>query len=178
MLAVATLVALPGFLVFSSTESVTAIVLFVVFTAPQVLALLILFFITLAIVNQLALRELGLSREGIIGAIRYGLILFWRNLGRSLLVWIILLALAFGAGVVLFILALILGLAIFLPVAALISAEFTAVGIVLGVVGALITPVPFLILSGAIGAYGSSYWTLAYLRMTSAGTEPRPGLEA
>jgi hypothetical protein len=38
-------------------------------------------------------------------------------------------------------------------------------------VGTLILLVPFVVITGAIGAFGSSYWTLAYLRLTTLAGE-------
>jgi hypothetical protein len=158
-------VALAGVVVFSSTNSVGLIVLFVVLAVLLVIALFILLFVPLAIIGQLALRELVLGGERVGGSIGGGFGLFRRNLGRSLLLWIISIALLFGAKAMLLIVTIVLGLAAFVPVAALLSAGFTAAAVVVGVVGALVFLVPFLAISGAIGTFGSSYWTLAYLQL-------------
>lgn len=76
-----------------------------------------------------------------------------------------------AAWIALFIVGLILGLVIFVPVLALLTADLTVVAVVVGVVGALILLVPFVVITGAIGAFGSSYWTLAYLRLTTPAGE-------
>jgi hypothetical protein len=73
-----------------------------------------------------------------------------------------------AAWIGLFIVGLILGLVIFVPVLALLTADLTVVAVVVGVVGALILLVPFVVI---IGAFGSSYWTLAYLRLTTLAGE-------
>ncbi|MDQ3922276.1 MAG: hypothetical protein M3248_08050 [Actinomycetota bacterium] len=177
LLAIIAPVALAGVAVFSSTNSVGLIVLFVVLAVLLVIALLILVFVPLRIIGQLALRELVLGEEHVGGSIREGFDLFRRNLGRSLLLWIILIVLLFAARVLLLIVTIILGLVVFVPVVALLSAGFTAVAIVVGVVGALVFLIPFVVISGAIGTFGSSYWTLAYLQLTTTpeGPTPPPG---
>lgn len=160
-------VALAGVVVFYSTDSVALIVLFGILAALLVIALFILLFVPLAIVGQLGLRELVLGGERVGGSIRRGFELFRRNLGRSLLLWIILIVLLFAARVVLLMVMLIFGLAVFVPVAALLYASFIVVAVVVGVVGVLVFLIPFLVISGFIGTFGSSYWTLAYLHLTA-----------
>ncbi|MDQ3965282.1 MAG: hypothetical protein M3246_02330, partial [Actinomycetota bacterium] len=179
-LAIIAPVALAGLGVFSSTDSVGLIVLFVIFAVLVVIALFVLVFVPLRIIGQLALRELVLGGERVGGSIRAGFGLFRRNLGRSLLLWVILVVLLFAAGAALLIATIVLGLAVFIPVTVLLAVGFTAGAVVIGVVGALILLVPFVVISGAIGAFGSTYWTLAYLRLADpaegAATQPGQGV--
>jgi hypothetical protein len=37
---------------------------------------------------------------------------------------------------------------------------------VVGIIGGLLFLVPLLVISGALGAFNHTYWTLAYLRLT------------
>jgi hypothetical protein len=159
--------ALAGWAIFSSTDSAGVIFLFIFFAVLLAITLIILVFVPVAIVGQLALRKLVLGGERVLGSIRAALELFWSNLGRSLLIWVILIGLTLAAWIALFIVGLILGLVIFVPVLALLTANLTVVAIVVGVVGALILLAPFVVITGAIGAFGASYWTLAYLRLTT-----------
>jgi hypothetical protein len=146
----------------------------VVLAVLLVITLFILVFVPLAIIGQLALRVLVLGGERVGGSIRRGFDLFRGNLGKSLLMWIILITLLFAARAVLLIVTIILGLTVFVPVATLLSGGFTSVAVVVGVVGALVFLVPFVVISGAIGTFGSSYWTLAYLQLTTPLAEPIP----
>jgi hypothetical protein len=135
-----------------------------------VIALLIVVFVLLAIVRQFARRELVLRGEGVIGSVGSGYRLLRRNLGRSLLVWLIQLGLMLAAGIAL----LILGLLLFLPTILLAVAEYTIAAIATGVVAGLIL-LPLLIVAIAVlGTFNHSYWTLAYLRLTNQGGMTRP----
>jgi hypothetical protein len=135
-----------------------------------VIALLIVVFVLLAIVRQFARRELVLRGEGVIGSVGSGYRLLRRNLGRSLLVWLIQLGLMLAAGIAL----LILGLLLFLPTILLAVAEYTIAAIATGVVAGLIL-LPLLIVAIAVlGTFNDSYWTLAYLRLTNQGGTTRP----
>jgi len=174
VLAVVAPLVLVSLAVFLSTDSFGLILLFVFFAGLLTIILFILVFVPLAIIDQLALRELVLGGGRVVGSIKAGLDLFWRNLGKSLLIWIILIGLMFAVWIVLLIVGFILGLVVFLPVLALLAADLTAVAIAMGVVGALVLLVPFVVITGAIGAFGSSYWTLAYLQLTAPAGETLP----
>ena len=156
--------------VFAVTQSTGLRVLFTVLVALFAIVLLIAVFVALYIIGQLALRELIVGGERILGSISAGYNLFRRNLGRSLLVWVIQVALAIGIGIAALVIFLILGLVLIGPAVALFLADYTTAAIVVGVVGGLLFLIPSLVISGAIGTFNHAYWTLAYLRLV----EPTP----
>ena len=74
------------------------------------LALLVVVFVPLAIIGQFALREIVVRREGVFASVRGGYGVFRRNIGRSLLVWLINLGLTIGVAIVFLIGLLLVGL--------------------------------------------------------------------
>jgi hypothetical protein len=153
--------------VFAGTESVGARITVVVVAVLVGIVLLISVFIPLSIIGQFALREIVVSREGVVGSIGGGYRLFRRNLGRSLLVWLIQQALTIGAAIALLIAALLVGLILSLPAIILAVAEYATAAIVVGIVVGLILLPLLLVATGALGTFNHSYWTLAYLRLTA-----------
>ena len=160
--------------VYFGTESSGALILTIVLAALVGFGLLIVVFVPLGIVAQFALREIVVRREGVVGSIGSGYRLFRSNLGRSLLIWLIQLAIWIGAGVVLLILLLLLGLILFLPTIFLAVAEYVTAALATGVVAGLILLPLLLVAVGALGTFNHSYWTLAYLRLTAPPQEPTP----
>ena len=153
--------------VFAGTESAGARVIVVVLAVLAGIVLLIGVFIPLSIIGQFALRGVVVGREGIVGSVGGGYRLFRRNLGRSLLVWLIQLALTIGAGIALLIALILLGFVLFLPAIILFVAEYFTAAIVAGIVAGLILLPLLIVASGALGTFTHSYWTLAYLRLVS-----------
>jgi hypothetical protein len=138
------------------------------------IALLVVVFVLLAIVRQFARRELVLGGIDVVGSVGRGYRLLRRNLGRSLLVWLIQLGLMLAAGIALLIALVIVGFLLFLPTILLAVAQYTTAAIVAGVVAGLIL-LPLLIAALAVlGTFNHSYWTLAYLRLTNQGGTTRP----
>lgn len=167
-LTLALLVGLPIGLTFLLTQSTTARVAVAVILGLLGIALLIVVFIPYRIVGQFALRRLVVSGERILASIGEGYGLFRQNLGRSLLVWLIQLALAIGVGIATIIVYLLLAIALIGPgVLVGILAESITAGIIVGGLGGLIFLILVLIVTGAIGSFFHSYWTLAYLRLTA-----------
>ncbi len=163
--------------VFAGTEGAGARMLTVVLAALVGFVLLLVVFVPLSIVWQFGLREVVLHREGILGSISGGYQLFRRNLGKSLLVLLIQVAISIGAGIVLLIATLLLGLLLAAPALILFAAGLNTAGIIAGIVAGLILLPLLLVASGALGAFNHSYWTLAYLRLTglSGGHLPQSG---
>jgi len=170
LLAIGLPVALLIFGAFLGTESVGVRVTVTVLAVLLAIVLLLLVFVPFYIVGQLALRELVVGRGGIVGSIGRGFGLFRRNLGRSLLVWLIAVGLAIAIGIAVLIVLILLGLILVGPGVYLISTGSNTAGVVASVVGGLIFLVPYLLISGAVGTFKHSYWTLAYLRLV----EPPP----
>ena len=168
-------VALGGLSVFSLTESaglrIVAVVLGVVF----VFVALVVVFLPFAIVNQFALRELVVNRRRILESIGGGFGLFRRNIGRSLLVWLLQLGVMLGLGIATLVVLVILGAILLGPAIALFATEHAGAGVVAAVVGGLLFLVPLLVISGALGAFNHTYWTLAYLRLAGHPEGSQPG---
>jgi hypothetical protein len=156
------------------TDSVGLRISLIVLVALAAILLLILLGISLTIIGQLALRELVVRGERVVGSIGGGYRLFRHNLGKSLLVWLIQAALLFAAWLGVTLVLLVLGLGLFALVAALYTAGMTAAAIVAGVVAVLLFLAPSLVAVGILGTFSSSYWTLAYLQLTAEGATPRP----
>jgi hypothetical protein len=165
---------------FAVTQSTGARIIVAVLAGLAAIALLILIFVPLHIISQYALREIVVRRERVFGSVGSGYGVFRRNLGRSLLLWLIHIGLMIGIGIALLVAALLVGLVLFIPTIGLVLAEYTTAAIVAGVIAGLILLPILLVASGAAGTFGHSYWTLAYLRLTistetaPAGTTPPP----
>ncbi len=142
---------------------------FVVFFLFFLLAvfLLILISVPLFIAAQLATRELVVGGRSVLDSVGGGFGLFWRNLGRSLLIWIIQVAIAIGTGIALLLVFGILGLILIGPAFLLFATDNIAAAVAVGVVGGLLFLIPYLMISGAVGTFNHAYWTLAYLRLTT-----------
>jgi hypothetical protein len=151
---------------FAATDSVGARVTVTVLAGLLGLVLLLVVFVPLSIIGQYALREIVVRREGVFASVGGGYRVFRRNVGRSLLLWLINLGLGIGVGIALLIALLIVGLVLFLPTVLLAFAEQSTAAIVAGIVAAMILLPILLVVSGATGAFFHSYWTLAYLRLT------------
>ena len=159
---------------FAVTESTGARISVAVIVGILAVLLLIVVFIPLSIIGQYALREIVVRRERVVGSVGSGYSLFRRNIGRSLLLWLIQIGLSIGIGIAFLLLLLIVGFVLALPAIALAATgSSTGVWIAAGVPAGLIVFVLFLVGSGAIGAYFHAYWTLAYLRLTNPPT-PSP----
>ena len=156
---------------FAVTESTGARISVAVIVGILAVLLLIVVFIPLSIIGQYALREIVVRRERVVGSVGTGYSLFRRNIGRSLLLWLIQIGLSIGIGIAFLLLLLIVGFVLALPAIALAATgSSTGVWIAAGVPAGLIVFVLFLVGSGAIGAYFHAYWTLAYLRLTNPPT--------
>jgi hypothetical protein len=158
---------------FSLTDSTGLRVLAVVLGVLFVFVALVVVFLPFAIVNQFGLRELVVSRRRITESIAGGFRLFRRNIGRSLLVWLIQLAVMLGLGIALLVALVIVGAILLGPAIALFATDHANAGVVAGVLGGVLFLVPVFVISGAIGAFNHAYWTLAYLRLV----EPPEDLE-
>jgi hypothetical protein len=166
-------VVLGGLAAFTLTDSTGLRVLAVVLGVIFVFVALVVVFLPFAIINQFGLRELVVSRRRITESIAGGFRLFRRNIGRSLLVWLIQLAVMLGLGIALLVVLVIFGAILLGPAIALFATDHTTAGVVAGVVGGILFLVPVFVISGAIGAFNHAYWTLAYLRLV----EPPEDLE-
>jgi hypothetical protein len=160
--------------VVAATDSTGLRILLIALLALVGFLALIFVFLPFAIVNQFALRELVVGRRRILESVGGGFGLFRYNIGRSLLVWLLQLGVMLGLGVATLVVVIILGAILLGPAIALFAAHQTTAAVVVGVVGGLLFLVPLFVISGALGAFNHTYWTLAYLRLTEhpEGTEP------
>jgi hypothetical protein len=166
--------------VLVATDSTGARVLFIALLVIVGFLALILVFLPFAIVNQFALRELVVGQRRVLDSIGGGFGLFRHNIGRSLLVWLLQLGVMLGLGIATLVVVIILGAILLGPAIALFAADQATVAIVVGIVGGLIFLVPLFVISGALGAFNHTYWTLAYLQLTEhpGGTEPAQQVSA
>jgi hypothetical protein len=161
--------------VFAGTESAGARILTGVLVGLVGFALLIVVFIPLSVIGQFALREIVVRRERVVASIGSGYRLFRRNLGKSLLVWLIQLVVSIGAGIALLIALLLVTFILALPAIILAVAGYTTAAIVVAVIVAFLILLPILIVAvGALGTFNHSYWTLAYLRLVAPAQDPTP----
>jgi len=161
---------------FAATQSVVARVAVALIVGIPAILLLIAVFISLSIIGQYALRDIVVRRERVLGSVGSGYSLYRRNLGRSLLLWLIHLGLSIGIGIAFILLLLIVGLVLALPAIVLAVAGYTTAAIIAGVIAGLILLPLLLVATGAIGTFSHAYWTLAYLRLTAPPTpSPTPG---
>jgi hypothetical protein len=152
--------------VLAATDSTGVRVLFIALLVLVGFLALILVFLPFAIINQFALRELVVGRRRVLESVGGGFGLFRRNIGRSLLVWLVQLGVMLGLGIATLVVVVILGAILLGPAIALFAAEQTSAAVVVGIIGGLLFLVPLLVISGALGAFNHTYWTLAYLRLT------------
>lgn len=159
---------------FLATQDAGTRIAVVVLAVLLFLVLALLVFVPFFIVVQLALRALVVGRERILDSVGAGFALLRRNLGRSLLVWLVQVGLSIAIGVASLLVFLLVGLVTFGPAAALFFADQFAVAMVLGVVGGLVFLAVSAVISGALGTFNHAYWTLAYLRLTGPENSPGP----
>lgn len=163
---------------FVATESVGARVIASVLGGLLGVLALIAVFIPFSVIGQYALREIVVRGERVFGSVRTGYGVFRRNIGRSLLLWLIHLGLMIAIGIAMLITLLLIGLVLFIPTIALGLSDYTTAAIITGVIAGLILLPILLVLSGAAGTFGHAFWTLAYLRLTTPETtQPAPSPE-
>lgn len=131
------------------------------------LLVIVPFSIAFGIVIGYARRALVVEDLGPIGAVSSGISLLRRSLGKSLLVWLISIALGIGAGI---------GLAIVAAVAAIpltligigfwAAARFTAPTIIYVVVAVTVFICVLWVLGSIVNTFFWSYWTNAYLTLS------------
>ncbi len=164
--------------VLAATDSTGLRVVFIALLILVGFLALILVFLPFAIVNQFALRELVVGRRRVLESIGGGFGLFRQNIGRSLLVWLLQLGVMLGLGIATLVVVIILGAILLGPAIALFAADQTTAAIVVGIVGGLLFLVPLFVISGALGAFNHTYWTLAYLRLTEHPEDTEPAQQA
>jgi hypothetical protein len=146
---------------FALTDA-TALRLLVGLGAAMVaIVALMLVFLPLVVIAQLALREVLLGGKRAADALRAGFRLLRSNLGPALLLFLIQQGLAVGASIVVVVAALLASL----PAIVLLVAGSGVAAAVVAIVTALIVLPLTLAAFGAIGAFSHAFWTLGYLRL-------------
>lgn len=165
---------IPIAVVFVASESTAARVTTVVLAVLLVVLLLIVVFIPLAIIGQWALRRAVVDNSGAVASIREAYRFFRRNLGKSLLIWLLQVGVMLGLGIAFLIGLVIVALPLAIPVILLAVAEYATAAIIVGVAMGLIFLAVIFVASGALGTFNHSYWTLSYLRLSELdrGTPP------
>lgn len=125
---------------------------------------LVIAFVALEIVQQLALRNLILGHSGIVSSIGNGYRIFRRNLGRTLLLLVMQIAIALGASIVVFTVVTVLRMLLSIPVSAL-SAFWVSTTV--AIAGSLLFSLPVFVLAGFLGTFYQAYWTVAFLRLSA-----------
>lgn len=166
LVATALVFAIPFGITYLLTESFGARIAVGVSMLALWLLLFIAFLIPYGIVGQFALRKLVLGGEGMFSAIKGGYRMFWGNLGRGLLVWLINFGISIVLIIALILVALLLGVIVFLPAIILAVSEMPTAAIIAGIISAVVFLPVFLAIYGATKTFSHSYWTLAYLRLT------------
>jgi hypothetical protein len=174
LLPLALLGALLAVATFAATDSIAVRVLVVVLETIVLVPPLVVVSAVLGIIGQFALRALVVGGEGVVASIESGYRLFRHHIGRSLLLLLIQIGIALGAGGVVFAALTVAELVISAPVTILSSSGEEVVSAVVSVVLALVLSLPFIVLTSAIGVFHQAYWTLAYLRLTESPEDTQP----
>jgi hypothetical protein len=151
--------------VFAATEALAPRIIVGILAGLIALAVLLILAIPLSVVGQLAVRELVLREGRPVASFRAGLKLVRAQLGKSLLLWLILLGIGLGAAIAIFIVALLVGLVLALPAIGLFAGGLQTPGIVAAVIAGLILLALLIVALAALGTFNHAYWTIAYLRL-------------
>jgi hypothetical protein len=170
LLAIGIPLALLVTVVFAGTEAVGALILTAVLATLVGFVLLLVVFVPLSIVWQFGPREIVVQREGIIGSIGGGYRLFRRNLGKSLLLLLIQIAISIGAGIVLLIATLLLGLLLAAPTLILFAVDLSTARIVVSIVAGLIL-LPLLLDAGLPAPHRRARRASRAIRRSNVGTK-------
>lgn len=152
---------------FSLTDSTTVRVVIGALAALATVLLIVVLLVTLAIVVQFALREIIIRRSGVFGSFGRGFNILQGNLGKSLLVWLINIGLRIVTWIATALALLVIGLVLFLPTILLTTQNYSTAALVTGIIAGVILVPIVIVISAALGTFFHSYWTLAYLRITS-----------
>ncbi len=132
------------------------------------------FSIVFGVVILFAVRGVTLDGLSVSAALSHGFHLIRRRLGRTALLWIIIAALSVVGGLIVGGAALLVGFVLAGIVVAAYLASGIAAAVVIGVLLAICWLGVLVIVSGAIMAFTSTYWTLGYTRLDR---DPQPMME-
>ncbi|HEY4028374.1 MAG TPA: hypothetical protein VGO86_18250 [Candidatus Dormibacteraeota bacterium] len=158
--------------VVSAVNNQSGALALVIAVGILVLFVVIVVSIALGLAFILATRAVVLERRGAVAALGRGFGLLRTRLGRVLLVWLIQIGLGLAAGIGI---AIALIPVVLLGVGVAIIAATTrdpAPAIVIGIPVGLLFLALLVVIGGMVGAYLSTYWTLAFRRLELEA--PRP----
>lgn len=114
--------------------------------------------------DRLGSRAVILEERKAVPAIARAHRLLFKRFGRTLVVWLLSIAVAFAVGVALFCLSTLIGLPFYVAIAAAASTGSPLLWPIVAV-GLLVALPVYVIVFGFLGAQGASYWTLAFRRL-------------
>ena len=152
---------------FAVTDSTTVRVVIGALAALATILLILVLLVTLAIVVEFALREIVIRGSGVFSSFGKGFNIFQSNLGKSFLVWLLNIGLRIVTWIAVGLALLIVGLVLFLPTIIFTTQGLSTAALVTGIVAGVIMFPIVVVVSAALGTFFHSYWTLAYLRITS-----------
>jgi hypothetical protein len=139
--------------------------------AALLLVLAIPFWVVFGVALLFGVRAIVLDGQGASAALASGFRLIQRRLGRVALLWLLILAAGFVVGLALgFGMALVTVLAGGLIVGAALTGGFGG-AVIVGVPAAVAWLAVVIAVGGAVSAFNSTYWTIAYRRLE---VEPEP----
>jgi hypothetical protein len=121
----------------------------------------------------LAARAIVLEQRGAVAGLVRGFQLLRARLGRTLLAWLVQVAVGVGAGIILTIVFVIAFVIAAVPIVAAYFAAGTGAAVMVGIPVGLVVLAIILLASAMNGAYFSTFWTLAFRRMELE-TPPAP----
>lgn len=114
--------------------------------------------------DRLGLRALVLEQLGARGSFVRAHRLLFKRFGRTLLVWLLSIAVSFALGIALACAGAILAVPFILIGAALFASSSVAAVPLIILAGIVLVPI-FVVVAGFLAAQGSTYWTLAFRRL-------------
>jgi hypothetical protein len=139
--------------------------------ATLLLVLAIPFWVVFGVALLFGVRAIVLDGQGASAALASGFRLIQRRLGRVALLWLLILAAGFVAGIAIGLgIALVTLLAGGLVVGAAVTGGFVG-AVIVGVPAAVAWLAVVMTVGGAFSAFNSTYWTVAYRRLE---VEPEP----
>lgn len=133
-------------------------------TLPILFVVFFVYAVYLFFIDRFGTRSIVLEERKAIHAIARAHNLLFKRLGRSLLVWLLAIAVAFALGIVLLCFSAVLVLPIVIALAATAATGSGVFWVTLVVALIVLIPV-YVVVYGFLGAQGSTYWTLAFRRL-------------
>lgn len=159
---------IPPFIIFFSTIEKGTLIMLPIFALIILLLILILIplIIIVNIIVMYAIRFLVINDERIVESISSSSKLLRKNLGASLLVWLLSAAIGIGITVALLVVLILLGIPIGILAYFLIASGVTITKIVIMAALTIALLTIILIVGGFGQAYFSAFWTLAWRELT------------